>query len=582
MLPKEDRDRLRWAVDVLRKAIPSKFIGLHIGQYRAMEAMYRVDGDSGTIPFGGAITPGNGWGKTTLLALDFVGWVKGRSWLNEKSFPESSLDYYDSLSKWRDSGTLSIRLVCEAEDMKEGGSVHDAIRDLLPDAVFTAKESGGCYRQIRVPHPTISGVFNTLSVRTFEQEVRKHSGTNVHRLLVNEPMPHVLWGENIGRLRSKKNEISGSFALFATVLNQAPYVSDMINGGSGGDGFGRVFHVRGSIWENCVGSELPDDKVVAIEQKYGSKIPVDASTGDRWTGGVLTRSTIEGMIRNWKSTAPHEVEAREWGEFMHLEGRLLQLFSRDVHIVPSKAYTPLPKSYPVVQIVDPHDRKPDLSIWAAITPMRRLVVVGEYPNLPYVHIKDRTENIEQTCESWRHVEAANGWSGRVVARIGDPNKFHDKDPVTGDSLWKLYHDCGFVFDTHVNDDNDMGLRELNSWLSWDTALRSMNPTDPMAQPRLSVIDTASNVIEGCFKCAWREHRDPNAAVSTKIDPKYKHVFDVLRYLVVWMKSRTFDELRPDVKRQSEAEVIKAARMGAFAGGSKVRTFASMRHEKEFA
>ena len=64
-----------------------------------------------------------------------------------------------------------------------------------------------------------------IQVRTFEQDARVHAGDNVDLILVNEPMPKHLYGENIGRLRTRHG---GIFWMFATPLAEGSWIKDKI------------------------------------------------------------------------------------------------------------------------------------------------------------------------------------------------------------------------------------------------------------------------------------------------------------------------------------------------------------------
>lgn len=278
----QGRENIAEALRALRDTCPTLLCGLNIGQLRAIRAAYTRNAE-GLLPHVALITPANGWGKTQLIAQDIVGWTKGPQFLKSQHihdivtylgleelspgapFPQEVLDFYASLSDLRDRGKLRMRLVCDADDMKEGGSMLDAVKDWIPGAELTQMDTQKCYRQIIIPHPSIPRIYNVISVKTFNQEVRKHAGPTVRRVWVNEPMPHDIWGETVARTRTKAGEEAGTIMFCATVLNQAPYVADLI-------GNPRNIHVSGGCWENCAGEEVTDAMALELEKHCDVKL----------------------------------------------------------------------------------------------------------------------------------------------------------------------------------------------------------------------------------------------------------------------------------------------------------------------
>ena len=512
--------QLKEAIDVLERHLPSLFCGLNICQRRAFKAMYSKLPTTGDMPHVSLITPANGVGKTFMMVQDIIGWTKGSEFLHREVFPSEAISFYDSdpVQKLRDRGLLSLRLVCDAEDMKDGGSVYKTIQEWMPDAEFTAMDTTKCYRQIVVHHPYIQGIKTVIAVKTFNQEVRKHSGSNCHRIWVNEPMPQDIWGETVGRTRSKKGQFDGTIAIFATVLDQAPYVTDLVDEP-------RNVHIRGAVWENCVGEEVTDEMARAVLEKIGVRLEKSHDGVGYITYGVLTRKSIENMIAGW-GASPEELDARMFGLFMHLEGRILKNLNPEVHLIPALQYLDVPANWPVIQVVDPHPRHPDVSVWLAITPAMRTVVIDEYPRYRnggpyYEQIKFRSETIEQTCEAWRRIEAERGITNQVVARIGDPNRFLDPNPRNNKPLQYDYAQQGFFFTVDVVDDIMTGHNELQVATTYNRMLWEMYPDDPHNIPLMLICDNCVNVWRSATRYSWKEKRDYTSSLSEQVDHKYR-------------------------------------------------------------
>lgn len=552
------RAELLKALEDVKKAVPSLFTGLNICQRRAFKAMYSKSKTTGLRPHVTLVTPANGVGKTYMMVLDMVGWCKGPMFLKKDAWPAEALDFYASLKSLRNRNLLSLRLCCDAEDVKEGGSVLLTIKEVIPDATFSAMDTNKCYRQINIPHPTIPRQFVTISVRTYNQEVRKLSGSNCHRIWANEPMPQEQWGETIARTRSKKGNVQGSLAMFATVLDQAPYVSDLIDNP-------RNVHVRGHCWENCVGEEVTDAMAVEVRETTGTVLPRNPQGPGYLTHGVLTRQSIEDIYANMEC-GPEEMAARKSGNFMHLEGLVFKELNPDVHLVDASIYEEGPATrWPVVQVVDPHDRHPDFSAWFLILPSNRAVCVAEHPIFTgrqyFESMRNRRLDIIDTCKAWRALEEARGFTGRVVARLGDPNKFLNPNPRNNQILLWDYAQEGFNFNVTIADDISLGHNRLHTAFKYDAAAWEASPNDAGNVPRMQFSrEYCHNVWRSLIRYGWKENKDSTAAPSERLNQKFKGPVDVCRYFQVWFVQHAFRDLLPDAVKFTDAQHVKLSRL----------------------
>jgi phage terminase large subunit-like protein len=537
----------------LRKAAPTVFCGLNVCQRRGFEAMYTLQ-DCGQIPHVALVTPANGVGKTQMLVQDLVGWTKGSDFLNKAVFPVVALEFYDSLAKLRDAGLLSLRLCCDAEDVKEGGSVYLTVKEWIPDARFSAMDTNKCYRQIDIPHPTIRGRSSSISVKTYNQEVRKLSGSNCHRIWLNEPMPQEQWGETVSRTRSRKGHIPGTIAMFATVLNQAPYVSELIDNP-------RNVHITGHCWENCVGEDVTAEMAAEVRRDTGIVLQRNPEGRGYITGGVLTKQSIEDIYNNMECS-PEEMQARRSGKFMHLEGRIFKELREDVHRVADEVYEKVPKGWPVIQVVDPHDRHPDFSAWFLVTPSNKLVAIAESPAYEghqyFESMRNRTMDIHDTCMQWRRIEADLGVS--VVARIGDPNKFRNPNPRNNQLLLWDYAEEGFNFDTSVSDDITIGHNKLHAFFKYNHTTWETDKNNPANLPRMMFTQSCRNIWRSLTHYSWLENKDPNVAPSERLNQKFKGPVDVCRYAAVWVDKKDFQQLKRDPNRVEYGDLIKQSRL----------------------
>lgn len=110
---------------------------------------------------------------------------------------------------------------------------------------------------------------------------------------------------------------------------------------------------------------------------YLSQDPeIECITGEIWDaatdkGGHLTAAQIDGFM---SKIPAEEQEARIYGRFKHLVGRVYKAFDVDTHVVePFK----IPMSWPVWNASDPHARKPHASVWMAVSPDETWYICNE-------------------------------------------------------------------------------------------------------------------------------------------------------------------------------------------------------------
>jgi phage terminase large subunit-like protein len=504
-------DKIRSALETLEQMYPTLFWVPNVAQTRVLDVW-----NTKPYPFITMATPGNGTGKTCCMVQDIAGVYLGLDYVNAEWLRS---EYYQEIRPLVDAGKFRGRIVCKAEDVKEGGSVYEEVRQWIPCAKFVMKTSSGYYQKIEIPLPGNPNIKNVVDIKTFDQEKTAHSGSNLHRIWMNEPPPPEIFGEEIGRTRSLKGKSQCHVLIFATVLDQSGYLWDMLDDPDMHD---RIAHIEGCIWENCAGEDLPDHVGVKLGLKRGED-------GVWITRGVLSRQSIENQIATWRRTCPAEAEAREWGKPMFLSGVIYKNFDPAVHVVKD---FPIPRRYPIVQIVDPHPSRPDFSGWFAVTPMHELIGIHEWPAEPFELIKNRELTIEQTCGEWRRIESALGISNQIIGRYGDPNMFNSPDPATLQSLKMLYSAHGFNFNTNVNDDIEYGHRSVESLLYYDRERWIMNNADPTNRPKMLFFESCMNLTTAMQRYGRKNQRDPTAPPSEQIDKKYACVAGVIRYAAV--------------------------------------------------
>jgi hypothetical protein len=514
--------------EALHRRFPSVFWEPNIAQSRPL-SRWKSEMPS-RWPRVHLVTFGNRTGKTDFLGEFLCGAAKGNRWVN-KEYARSP--FFKALQSKRDDETLTIWWVCEGELMKENGPDYKAIKKHIPDAKFSQKSNNGVFRQIRVPilkSDRKTPGYVTISVKTHDMETTAFAGDNVDLIICDEPPPQEKWGEMSGRMVNLKGDVGGRIIIGATPLKIAGYLGDIVEDAETQED-GRVVHDEGSIWENCAGDELPE------EQAKRLGIPWDAEKKMWATRGHLSSEGIENAIKNWeKSGDPDEVVARTDGKFTHVQGRIYKVFTKKSHVI---VPFDIPKTYPVVQICDPHDARPDAAAWFAVTPNERWVGIAEYPLRPFWLITSRDETIAQTCESWRKIEEP--FKHQIALRIGDPNKMNDPDPATNLLLKELYaqHPTGvkgktYRFNTNVIDKIETGHELVRQAIWCDREKLERFPNEPMYRPRLTVFETCQNLYTYMMKYTRKAWRDPSKPMPTKLDEAWKDYADLVRYFVMKM------------------------------------------------
>lgn len=524
--------RLRKVLEEVGKRFPT-LAWIPNNAQRRMADPWRERNEDGRWPFMVVSSCGNGTGKTDLLPQDLVGCLCGPEYLSDYLKDHR---FYHECKQLRESGEFQYRILCSSQDVMENGSLYRAVRKYIPSAKFVGKQSSGAYKGIEMPLPHNPKVKNFVDIKWFEQEVVAHSGANLHRIAINEPPPFPVWAETISRIRSAKGAVQCTILVNATVLDQATWLFDLEK-----DKFfeNKIVYVQGSIWENCVGEELTAEIAAEIKRRYRVRLEKDPKTGHYVTNGHLTRESIEIQIHAFEQTDPNQIEARIWGANVQLVGSEFKDFHVDVHVVPARI---VPKNVPIIQVVDPHPVKPDLSGWFYVDHMDRMHWFMEYPTKPWEKIKTRDMDIATICAQWRELESRMGIADQVVCRVGDPNRFKTSDSRDLSALWMLYVPHGFTFNLFVNDSLEFGHQAIHTFLYYNKLIYEKDSLDPAGWPRMTVSDACPNIKNGLMSYGRKANKDPLAAPNEQMDKTFKDAVDIVRYGCVYVSGKRVQEL----------------------------------------
>jgi len=528
----------------LKRRLPSLFWTPNRAQERPCARWYEPP-----YPRTHIVTFGNRTGKTEWLGEVLCGAAKGNKYVNPNY---CASPFFDALDEKRKNGTLTIWWICEAELMKKNAADYKIISKHIPDARFKSRTNNGVYREIHIP---VMGEGNkprmqVVQVKTHDQETISFAGDFVDVIICDEPPPEKHWTEICARTVTPTGEEGGRIIIGGTPLNIGAFLLDIIEEATEDDEKGRVVHDEGSIWENCDGAELPPE----IAEKYN--IPKNPDTGIYETRGHLSLEGIENAIKNWeKSNDPDAMSARVDGKFTHVQGRIYKIFHRPVHTI--NPY-PIPKTYPIIQICDPHNTRPDAVGWFMGTPGEKLICIAEHPILPYENLVSRSETIGQSCEAWRKIESELGIAEQIAGRFGDPIFMNNPDPNTHKTKQQLYAMHGFNFNVNITSRLEYIHEKVREFLWYDKERWEKNKEEPIYQPQLLFFNTCRNHITFMIKYSTKQNKDISKPISEQMDKKWSDYAMVVGYAVVAF--RGFKVVNAEMRnKNSEWEAIKRSR-----------------------
>jgi hypothetical protein len=210
-----------------------------------------------------------------------------------------------------------------------------------------------------------------------------------------------------------------------------------------------------------------------------------------------------------------EKETRIHGRFYHLKGLVYKELNPAVHFISEFKYE---DNYPVICVLDPHDRLPHHVIWAMVDRLNDVYVM-------YEMVREGT--IAELASYVRATEKYFNWN--VIKRLIDPNFGRKPLLSTGmsviDELYK--YKCQF---TEADDNKEGGRLKVKEYLHYN----QNKPLDINNKPKLYFVkDKCPKTIHsmmGYQYDEWKNDVDKDAKEVSK--PKDEHGADVVRYLII--------------------------------------------------
>jgi hypothetical protein len=324
-------------------------------------------------------------------------------------------------------------------------------------------------------------------VMTYEQQVKEFEGkTNAINLFIEPPPQPIL---NASFARQRKGGIN---LLDMTPLTSAAYVKDeLVDKPSitvDGEVLGRVKCINADIEENC--------------EEHGKN-------------GQLKHRDIQQMISRYD---PDELEARAHGNFMHLSGRILKDFDREVHV---REFDIPESGVSHGMALDPAIAKPLMILWRFVDKAGVLHYYDESPEFEFHNAKDSNLTVADYVQIIKAKE-----EGRVMdSRILDRHFGNARRTLGGNTLKEEFAEAGLDFsDSYTMDpaaEVEAGILKMKGYFKYDKS----KPIDALNCPKIVIHPRCKNLITS----AERWSRDPKTG---KPLDAFKDPIDCLRYDVM--------------------------------------------------
>lgn len=360
-------------------------------------------------------------------------------------------------------------------------NVYKKLRELIPREDMSIKESTQTHAPRVLEHKPTGSVLHCF---TQDQDVRKLEGGTWDALVVDEPAPR----SHFIALYRGLQKTHGKTLFTLTPLSE-PWIKD--------DYYDAAANMDG-------------------DKKHVFSITAWPEENLKSNGGHLEDAAVEEF---WASLSPEEMEARKYGRWMHLIGRVFKTFQDEVHVIDEDVGDP--ETCPWGLSVDPHDRLPFAMGFYYVTPGNDIVFRHEWPTEDFNELR----SCDMTVDNYVHVIQS---FPHTSFRQMDPNYGRRADVQTGLTIAEMFQVKGLFFNTRIVDDIAAGHKAVRDRLAYDKE-RDMGPDN---QPKIYIHRSCRNIIKAFHNYIWDEWKGRIAeGKSPKQKPKedYKHFADVVRY-----------------------------------------------------
>lgn len=360
-----------------------------------------------------------------------------------------------------DPTTIKEKIIPE---LKKWFPANEAKR--LPDANYETSKDGKFYES----HFRTNTGFE-LDIMSNEQEVKEFESVDLGFVWIDEPMPKDRFIATVARGR-----LGMTIFWTFTPLNYSAWIKDWRDDKM-------LENKKGDLFLDYIEAELEDNCKV-----HGTR-------------GILEHRSIKRMVQTYNED---EIEARVFGKFGHLIGRVHKRFRRKIHVI--KPFPIKEGKFTVYHALDPHPRTPDHAMWLAVDKNGTKYVCAELVT------KGTTPQLGERIKA---VETRGNF--RIESRIIDPSAYnedqHKQEPSVASKLGEsgLHYVAG-------SKDLQAGIKRTDDALEYEEHQGEM-----IRAPELFIFDTCPVTIKQLEEYVWDEYRGNNAdQKKPKASPKDKN------------------------------------------------------------
>ena len=251
-----------------------------------------------------------------------------------------------------------------------------------------------------------------------------------------------------------------------------------------------------------------------IDGEYANMVETEVEDACKIHGvrGHLEHANIVKMVKAFPSD---ELEARAFGRFGHLIGRVHKKFKRDIHII--RPFPITERDFTVYQALDPHPRVPDHILWMAVSRNGQKYICSEL-----IH-QGTTKEMAERIKAHELVMRF-----RMQDRLIDPSAFvddqHREEPSVGSKLF----DYGLAF-IKGSKDLQAGIKRLDTALDYQMVGGEM-----IIKPEVFIFDTCRVTIKQLEEYVWEnwtgknyDTKQPRAKPRDKNDHQVENLHRLL-------------------------------------------------------
>ncbi len=428
----------------------------------------------------------NSVGKSaaSINILGNIIWGSQSEWFQGKRF--SKWTFPKKFWYMSEKDTLK-NFVCGIDE-----STESEISKWFPRGRYSVQKAGYEYFSQLTTDNLWSGMF-----KSYDQEVKQFESDKIGVAIFDEPPPESIFNAVLARLT-----MGGIILMPMTPLTNSAWTLDrLVNNASQESD---IFVLYADIEENC--------------RTHGIR-------------GRLEHSQIERIISFYD---PEELDARAHGKFTHLSG----LVYKNIHPATHRhSFTPdhfKQSEFQIFNVVDPHDARPPFVGWFAVDKYKNAWGIDEYPNEMFHLIRSFNLTTPEICKIIKEREIANGWDGKKITRIMDPNFGNKPIQAVGKTTAEYFAACGrdidysLWYNTSVNDDLFAGHRMVRDWLS----------VNADGETRFKIAENCQNIWYQLTHYSRNERKGRALEIhgpGENVSEKFKDGADVVRYFFMAMR-----------------------------------------------